>query len=116
MWTGVPVDFHEAEEFRGEVFMHADAAVGARVMFHPAGVEAVGWFELAPVGHGGAFEGPACGRLARRLFDLVAIVGVTVGIGAFFLLLVEDAEASGGVGLDDVPTETGMASSTSNPP
>ena len=39
--------------------MHADAAMGAWSVFHPAGMEAVVGFELTPVGHRGALKTPA---------------------------------------------------------
>jgi len=55
-------DFHEAVELGCKVFVHADAAVSAGVVFDPAGVESVVGFEFAPVGHWCALKQPA-GRL-----------------------------------------------------
>lgn len=75
--------------------MHADAAVGAGVVFDPTGVESVVRFELAPVRHRRALEEPACGFLAEhRLFDVVAAVCVAVGVGAFLFDFIEDAEVA----------------------
>ena len=92
-------DGDEAEEFGRDVFVHSDAAVSARVVFDPSGVESVGWFELAPIGHRSSFERPAGGALCEEcLFHLVAVVGVAVGVGAAFRLLVEDPECAGGSG------------------
>lgn len=44
------------EELRGKVFVHADTAVGAGAVFHPAGVKSVVGFKFTPVGHRSAFE------------------------------------------------------------
>ena len=85
--------------------MHADAAVGAGVVFDPTGVESVVGFEFAPVRHRGSLEQPSGGFLAQQcLPDVAAVVRVAVGIGAFFLDLVEDAEVatwSGAAGCPD---------------
>ena len=50
-------DFDEGEEFRGDIVVHADAAVpGAGFVFDPSSVEAVVGFEFDPVGHRSSFE------------------------------------------------------------
>ena len=89
-------DFDEAEKFRREILMHADAAVGAWAVLDPAGVKTVGRLEFAPVGHRRAFEGITGRPLAElAFFHAISAVGVAVGVGASFLGLGEDLEVSG---------------------
>jgi len=68
-------------------------------------VESVVGFEFAPVGHWGSLEQPSGGFLAQhRLFDVVAVVRIAVGVGALLLDLIEDAEVatwSGAAGCTD---------------
>jgi len=75
--------------------MHADAAMGAGVVFDPSGMESVVGFEFAPVGHWRALKQPA-GRLFAQhgLFDAAAVVCVAVGICAFLFSFIEDAKAA----------------------
>lgn len=83
----------EAEELRGEILVHSDAAVGARVMLEPASVEAVCRLEFTPIRHGSPLERPAGRTIAELgLFDVVAAVSVTVGVRASFCLFVIDGE------------------------
>lgn len=87
----------EAEKLRSKVFVHADAAVGAGVVFDPAGMEAVVWFKLTPIRHGSALERPTGGTTAEhRLRHLVAIVCVAMGIGSVGVLLIENLVISSG--------------------
>ncbi len=75
--------------------MHADASVGARLVFDPTGVESVVRFKLAPVWHRRAFEQPT-GALFREegLDDIIAAVGVAVGVCTVFGFLFENREIS----------------------
>ncbi len=92
-------DFHETIEFGGYVDMEADTSVGARVVFNPAGMNAVVCFEFTPVGHRRAFELPS-GRFAAQVafFDLAAIVSKAMAVGAVVVVFFEDAETSFGGG------------------
>ena len=79
--------------------MHADTAMSARGVFHPAGVEAVIGFELAPVGHGSSFEAPTRGFVAQvALTNLAAVMSVAVAIGAVVVIFVENPEVAFGGG------------------
>ena len=79
--------------------MHADAPVGAGMMFDPTGVESVVGFEFAPVRHRSAFEGPTCRFLAEhRLPDAATAVCVAVGVGAFLFDFIENPEIAFGCG------------------
>lgn len=79
--------------------MHADAAMGAGMVFDPSGMKSVVGFEFAPVGHWSAFERPAGGFFAQHgLLDVAAVVRVAVRVGAFLFHLVEDAEVAFGSG------------------
>lgn len=89
----------EAEELRGDVFMHAETASGGGEGLHPTGVETVGGLELAPVRHWGSFEAPACGLVLEvDAADDISFDGVAVGIGAVFVFFTTDTEVASGSG------------------
>lgn len=75
--------------------MHADAAMGARVVLDPTGVESVIGFEFTPVWHWGTFKQPTSWFFAQHgLSHIAAVVRITMSVGAFFFILVEDTEAA----------------------
>ncbi len=85
--------FDEVEEFWRQIFMHANAAMGAGTVLHPAGMESIVCLELTPVGHGGAFEAPAGGLVAQvALTHLIAVVGEAVAVGPVFVYFPEYAK------------------------
>ena len=87
--------FNEAEEFGCQIFMQADAAMGAGAMFHPAGMKAVMGLEFAPVGHGSAFETPSGWLVAQvTLAHLIGIVGITMTVGPMLVDFSENAKMS----------------------
>lgn len=73
--------------------MHTDATVGARMVFDPAGVEAIVRFEFAPIRHWSSLERVVWWAIAKHgSANVTSLVSVTVGVIAFLGNLVENRE------------------------